>query len=87
MTKSFSDNSLNSLLKREEFSTSEVTEQNELPNIALERVLMNYFHYMRFNNQTKNVTVNRAFRREKSKQQQREVNIENEIDSDKMKKD
>ena len=42
---------------------------------------------MQFNNQTKNVTVNRAFRREKSKQQQREVNIENEIDSDKMKKD
>ena len=42
---------------------------------------------MRFNNQTKNVTVNRASRREKSKQQQREVNIENEIDSDKMKKD
>ena len=43
----------------------------------LETVLDDDFHHTRFNNLAKNVTDNRAFRREKSKQQ-REVNIDKE---------
>ena len=49
LTKSFNDSSLNSLIKKDEFSTSKVTEWNQSIDIALERVLENDFHHMRFN--------------------------------------
>ena len=42
------DNSLNSLLEKEEFSTSKVTERNESTDIALETVLENDFYHLRF---------------------------------------
>ena len=84
LTKCLSDNSLSSLIEKEEFSTSKVTERNKSTDIVLERVLENDFHHTRFNSLVKNVTDNRAFRRMKSKQQ-REVNIDTgkEADSDK----
>ena len=71
LTKSLSDTSLCLLIKKEEFSTSKVTERNESADIALESL-------------AKNVTDNRAFKKKKSKQQ-RKVNIDTgkETDSDK----
>ena len=84
LTKSLSDNSLSSLIEKEEFSISKVTEWNESTGIILERVLESDFYHARFNSLAKNVTGNRALRRKKSKQQ-REVIIDTgkEIDSDK----
>ena len=71
LTKRFSDTSLNSLIEKEEFSTSKVTKRNEWTDIVVESL-------------AKNVTDNRKFRRKKSKQQ-REVNIvtRKETDSNK----
>ena len=68
---SLSDTSLCLLIKEGEFSTSKVTERNELADIALESL-------------AKNVIDNRAFRKKKPKQQ-RKVNIDTrkEIDCDK----
>ena len=68
LTKSLSDTSLSLLIEKGGFSTSKVTEWNEL--MALESL-------------AKNVTGNRAFRNKKSKQQ-RKVNIDagKETDSD-----
>ena len=84
LTKSLSDHNFNSLMEKEEFPTSEVTERNESTYIALERVLENNFHHMRFSSLSKNVTDSRTFRRKKSKQQ-REVVVDagKETDSDK----
>ena len=84
LTKSLSDSSLNYLLEKEEFSSSEVTERNESTDIALERVLENDFHHMRFHNLTKNVTVNTAFGRQKSNQlREASKDTGKETDSDK----
>ena len=73
LTKSLSDSSLSSLIKKEEFSTSKVIGWNESTDIVLERVLENDFHHTRFNSLAKNVTGNRVFRR-KNSNQQKEVN-------------
>ena len=43
LTKSLSDNSLNSLIEKEEFSTSEAPQRNESTDIVLQKVLREIF--------------------------------------------
>ena len=84
LSKSLNDNSLNSLIEKEEFSTSKVTEQNESMNIVLEIVLENDFHRTRFICLARNATDNRALRRKKpTKQKQVSIDTGKETDNDK----